>query len=270
MKKLYFCDQCNKILPKGEIICDRCGFENTQIIPELSEDLLRDERRRKKLRKLCIVGVLILLVVGGINILHANLLLPWQNTAWQNKRAMKDYVNAYYPGAKIVKQEIYTDNLFDFSPHFDDWFYMKYDGVEFLIKASDGMVVVDTYVEEKITQQFDKIIKDGFFDPRGLSPGIDYWFKKEDFIYPYTVYNGHVSVLVREMGNSPRELGWLYDFYKYWKQKCKFLKGYSVELCVVAHYEETLIEEYSLTFHKSDEFTEDRFYSAFRFKSIKY
>lgn len=266
MKKLYFCDQCNKILPKGEIICDRCGFENTQIIPELSEDLLRDERKRKKLRKLAVVGVLILLFVAD------NFIFPpawWRFERQADKNAIVDYVSRYYP--KNTKRVGFSFPLqFPAAPHQASAIYYELDGIKFYVAAEKGRIVEDTYMRKRAEKQFDEIIIDGFFDPKGLSPGIDYWFKKEDFIYPYTVYNGHVSVLVREMGNSPRELGWLYDFYKYWKQECEFLKSYSVELCVVAHYDETLIEEYSLTFHKADEFTEDRFYSAFRFKSIKY
>lgn len=37
--KSNFCEKCSKILPKGKIVCERCGYDNPELIPVLKENI---------------------------------------------------------------------------------------------------------------------------------------------------------------------------------------------------------------------------------------
>lgn len=262
MKKLYFCDQCNKILPKGEIICDRCGFENTQIIPELSEDLLRDERRRKKLRKLCIVGVLILLFVAD------NFIFPpawWRFERQADKNAIVDYVSRYYP--KNTKRVGFSFPLqFPAAPHQASAIYYELDGVKFHVAAEKGRIVEDTYMDNKVEKQFDEIIMDKFINPRGIKAGIMYRFKDKPYYYPY---KGNMSIWITVDALNPKDAGWLYDFYLFWKKEGEFLDDYTVQITVGKLSKNDFEERFIMTYTKDKVFfNEKEYYSSYKWCGV--
>ncbi len=39
--KRNFCGKCNAILPKGKIVCDRCGYDNPELVAILKENIRR-------------------------------------------------------------------------------------------------------------------------------------------------------------------------------------------------------------------------------------
>ena len=209
-----------------------------------------------------LIALIAIAIFAGITaILHANLLLPWQDTARENMRAMKDYVNAYYPGGKIVKKVINTGKLIDFSPHFFDGIYIQYDGVEFYVSAKDGVVDTDTYVEEKMIQQFDKIIKDSFITPREIDANVRYSFHTRE-CYPF---KGVMSVYITTFAESPEDAGWLYDFYRYWEKEGEFLEDYTVHLTVIDRTKRDVESTYKVSYPKGKEFFSEKvFYSTFK------
>lgn len=61
MEKL-FCDKCNAILPKGRIVCSRCGYENPELLPVLCAQI----KHKKIIRRAAFITA----AVGLVVILH--------------------------------------------------------------------------------------------------------------------------------------------------------------------------------------------------------
>ena len=140
--------------------------------------------------------------------------------------------------------------------------YFDLDGIEFGISAEYGEIVVDGYPEARATAQFDKIIKDGFLKPGKINSSVIYSFQ-DDYrkTYPYTG-NLYVELRVFNQGSTPQEVGWLYDFYKYWKTAGSFLKEYQVEILL---YETNSKKDSYIIIKNDSEFAdENEFYSAFK------
>ena len=198
------------------------------------------------------------LVVVTVIILNANLLLPWQEEHRANKKAILKYVREKYPNSKRKGGEFPMQKFPEF--HKAGTMYFELDGIEFGISAEFGKIVVDGYCGARAIAQFDKIIQDGFLKPRGITAYTDYSFVDNYYeIYPYT---GGLSVRITiwDQGTTPREVGWLYDFYKYWKNEGEFLRLYSVRIDIVADKQRMCHIDY----REFDDFpNEEKFYSAF-------
>ena len=127
--------------------------------------------------------------------------------------------------------------------------------------AEGGKILIDGYCGARAIAQFDEIIQDGFLKPHGITAYTDYSFADNYYeIYPYT---GRLSVrlTVWDQGTTPREVGWLYDFYKYWKKEGSFLKSYSVRIDIVSNDDVV----YHISYGSKSNFLNERaFYSAFK------
>lgn len=160
--------------------------------------------------------------IGIIIFLHMNMLFPWQAEHRANKKAILEYVQEKYPNSKRKGGKFPMQKFLEF--HKASTMYFELDGIEFGISAEFGKIVVDGYCGARALAQFDKIIQDGFLKPRGITAYTDYNFVDNYYeIYPYT---GGLSVRITilDQGTTPREVGWLYDFYKYWKKEGEFLR----------------------------------------------
>lgn len=184
----------------------------------------------------------------------------WRFERQQDKKAILAYVEEKYPNAKSKRSKFPFQRIV--GPYPASIMYFELNGIEFAVTAEHGRLVWDGYPEARVCAQFDKIIQDGFFKPRGIHENAHYSFGdnyKE--IYPYT---GSLSIYIQvnDQGSTAREVGWLYDFYEFWKVEGAFLKDYRVDIDI---YEDKK-EKSHITYYNDSKFAnEDEFYSAFKY-----
>ncbi len=217
-------------------------------------------RKNQVLRVIMIVSGAVLAFVILMIILNANLLLPWQKGARRNKQVILEYAAEHYPDAEILEQKFNSAHFFVWN-NILDCIIFKYDNLEFGITAEAGEILVDGYYQARVNAQFDRIIQDGFFKPRGITAQTHYGFSDNYYEeYPYTGGLGLI-VRIRDQGTTPQEIGWLYDFYKYWNEKAAFLDSYSVFIDIVADN----VHLHEVRFIDSDVFTSaEEFYTVFK------
>lgn len=251
--KAFFCEKCNEILLKGKIECGKCGYVNEKLYSKVQ----KSRTYKKVIIALAVIGA----IVGISAACNIAMLFPWQYQARYNRKAILEYARNNYPEAKIIKEHYHTMKFNPTNKPYDViWFEL--DEIEFYIAARDGRVNYDddSYPQARVITQFDKIIKDGFLKPRNVISSIQYSFQ-DDYrkIYPYT---GSLYIELRAQGSTPSEVGWLFDFYKYWKKEGAFLKEYQVSILI---YEDNVMRGYVIIKNDSEFSNEDEFYSAFKY-----
>lgn len=259
--KRYFCKECSGILPKGKIVCDKCGYDNPELIY-----VLREKNKRKiVIRRIVSVAAVIALIV----ILNANLLFPWQWRALNNKWAIIDYAKEHYPGAKIVDQD-YETAQFVIGRTSIDRITFKWNDVEFNISTERGKYIQDNYwfgvagkaVYETFLDPYfkDKEIK---FDHEIIASDIAA-FLEEDPKSDITNFDGEKTRIIIypkyiKGKNTPQSLGWLYDFYCYCKENI-LLRSYRVT--VIYHLPGK--SDWYIHFEQDSDFnSEEDFYMSF-------
>lgn len=238
-----------------EKFCKYCGAPNDKGNIAVKPPIIK-----KILLVLLLVFGVIFAMIFTTWILNRNLLLPWQRGARRNKQVILEYAEEHYPDAKIVSEEYNSAQIFLWN-NIMDYIVFECDNIEFGITAEGGKILVDGYCGARAIAQFDKIIQAGFFEPREIDAHTIYNFMdnyKE--MFPYT--GGLVVIIyVDDQGSTPREAGWLYDFYQYWHNEGAFLKSYDVW---IKNFENGKAKYY-VDFKDRDPFlNEDEFYSSFR------
>lgn len=258
------CRNCGKEIESNSLFCTFCGAMNgSQRVEAVIPEPIKSQKKKQSLRAvLFVLGSTVAIAVLMI-ILNANLLLPWQKEAKRNKQEILKYAEEHYPDAKIIDREFNSAKFFLWN-NFKDCIVFKLDDIEFGITAEGGKILVDGYYGARAIAQFDKIIQDGFLKPRGITAYTSYNFADNYYeIYPYTG-RLDVQITIWDQGSTPKEVGWLYDFYKYWKREGEFLTKYSVSIHVVLNNETS----YHIIYNNMKEFyDESTFYAAFRMES---
>ena len=218
-------------------------------------------------RKLCIgkKTIIILSVVLALALFEAwDIVIDppafWRTERIQDKRAILAYVNEKYPDAVQTKRGEFPLQM-PAGTFKNSVMYFKFDDIEFAVSAKNGQIVIDGYSGARAIAQFDKIIQDGFLKPRGITAYTSYQFVDNYYeIYPYT--GGLlVDLTIFDQGSTPREVGWLYDFYKYWKDEGGFLRLYAVKIDIIVDKQ----RKCHINFLNDDDFSgEEKFYSAFK------
>lgn len=261
MKRL-FCEKCSKMLPKGKIVCDECGYDNPGLISIVSKQLKRQIIVRRIVKLICVVGIILFL--------HINLLFPWQWRALNNKHAILRYARENYPGAKIIDQNYQT---LEFVPGRSaiDSITFKWNDVEFAICTERGQYIQDNYWLGAAS----KTVYETFLAP---------FFIGKDVKFDYEIIASDVAVFLRENPNSditnfdggetqiiirpefmkeksrPEDLGWMYDFYCYCNENT-ILRSYKITLI----YPTSDKGSYYIHFTQDSNFGSDfDFYSAFK------
>ena len=259
--KRYFCEKCNGILPKGKMVCIQCGYENPELIPEFSYRL----KRRIVIRRITKIAA----IVGIIAIMHANFLFPWQWRTLNNKAAMVLYAKENYPGAKIVDQHYETA---EFNPWAisRDYITIKWNDLEFGLSTEDGRYISDGYWMGVAHKAVYDAFLSPFFEQRNIKFDCDIQASKlaaylrdnpGSDITGFDDWGTRIVIFPKYVRGKkmPRDLGWLYDFYRYCKENIS-LSSYKVTLVYppedkgswFIHIEED--SEYN---------SEEEFYSAF-------
>lgn len=182
----------------------------------------------------------------------------WRSGCQQDKKAILEYVRNNYPDTIKRKGSSFPYQL-PAGPHPFNVMDFELDGINFYISARDGKVAVDGYCEARATAQFDKIIRDGFLKPRKINAAANYHFRDNyRETYPYTGGLG-LEIQIIDQGATPQEIGWLYDFYKYWTKEGAFLKEYRVDILIYENHEE---KAHIIFFDDSDFSDENELYAA--------
>lgn len=253
------CKNCGKKIEGSVAFCTYCGAENN-FNGSISASVVKRKKKHHILFVLLYILGAFAAIVALVAVLNANLLLPWQRGARINKQVILEYAAEHYPNAEIVDQEFNSAHFFVWN-NFRDCIVFNWDDVEFGITAKSGSILVDGYCGARAIAQFDRIIQDGFLKPRGIKANTDYSFVDNyEESYPYT--GGlSVQIAVFDQGSTPQEVGWLYNFYKYWKKEGEFLRLYAVEIDIIENKQRMC----HINFLNDDDFPdEEKFYSAFK------
>lgn len=151
--------------------------------------------------------------------------------------AIIQYVREKHPNSKIVEEHIkYRLEGFYFiitgaSP--DCYITFGEDGFQYRVFADEGKVYSDSYSQSKFSNDIKTLINENFLIPRGIkNVDIHCTFDLDDDEHPndWSEYNGEVSIYMEIVGHgdTPYEVGWLYDFYKFWCENQKFLSKWYI------------------------------------------
>lgn len=246
--KRFVCSRCSAPIRKWNAFCYSCGYTNEHLV------------RKLKVARIQRITSVIVLIIGIIILCNQLMLMPWQWGARKNRKVILEYATEHYPNAKIIEEVYPTAHIFLWN-NLEDYIVFKWDDLEFGISAEFGKIVVDGYCGARAIAQFDKIIQDGFMLPRGIDAYTRYGFVDNYYeLYPYT---GGLSVRITipDQGTTPQEVGWLYDFYNYWKNEGAFLTEYGVQIDISADNQRM----YHINYINGDEFSnESAFYAAFK------
>lgn len=158
---------------------------------------------KKSEKKLLIILLSVASIIIGFTIWDIFIDPPawWRFERQQDKLVILEYAERNYPNAKN------TGGLFPIQKiaevHRASTMYFELDGIEFSISAEYGEIVEDNYPKARACAQFDKIIKDGFLKPRGITAYTNYGFVDNYYeIYPYTGGLA-VELTIWDQGSTP-------------------------------------------------------------------
>lgn len=188
---------------------------------------------RKMPRGLKIVCILIaVIVVAGV--LGKNYLLPWQIPLFNTRQALVKYMKKTHPNYHIAEREVkFIYNTHGgFVPETGSGiptarFVCDEEGFKYTVSASDGKITHDTYTRQKLGYEIEEFARKGFLEPRGIE-NVDFYctFDLDDDELPseWSAYSDRfwVNINVRGQGTTPQEVGWLWDFYKFWRDNQPF------------------------------------------------
>lgn len=196
-------------------------------------------KRRRFLTKRKIIALVILAFVALIIILNANLLLPWQGRALNNKRAILNYARKNYHGAKIIDQHYQT---LEFVPGRSamDSITFKWNDVEFAVCTENGQYIQDNYwlglasktIYESLLAPFFSM-RDVKFDCEIIASDVALFLQENPDSEIKNFDDGETQIIIRpefiKGASHPRDLGWMYDFYCYCKENT-VLQSYEITL----------------------------------------
>lgn len=188
---------------------------------------------RQMPRNLKIVCIVIAVIVA-VGVLGKNYLLPWQIPLFNTRQALIKYMKKTHPNYHIAEQKVgfsYTTGG-GFLPQPDTIqpyarFVCDEEGFNYTVHAFDGKVTRDTYARQKLGHEIVEFAREGFLEPRGIE-NVDFYctFNLDDDELPFewSEYNDKfwVTVNVRGQGTTSQEVGWLWDFYEFWRDNQHF------------------------------------------------
>lgn len=214
------CAHCgNTIDPKGNF-CEFCGTST-----------FKRRSKRGSIRVLSVIGGIAALF-AVVTVLHENYLMPWQIPLYNTRGALIQYMKQNHPNYHIVKEEVkyqYNTNG-GFLPKPGSGIpyadvVCDEEGFEYTVHAFDGKVTRDAYARNKLGCEIEFAEKE-FLEPRGIE-NVDFYCTFDlDKVLPseWSEYNDafRVTIYVRGQGSTPREVGWLWDFYGFWRDNQHF------------------------------------------------
>ncbi len=254
--KRYFCKECSGILPKRKIVCDKCGYENPELIPMLRERIKRQIFIRR-ITRIAAVAALIL-------ILNASLLFPWQWGARGNRKVILDYVAERYPNAKIISQKYNSARFFKWN-NYRDGIVFELEGIEFNIIAEGGNILADGYPRARAEDQLKRMIYADFLTIRKINAdcAIDF-FSGNEPTDNIAAFDGivFINLQVDSQYVELRKIDWLFDFYLFLRDKINPLK-YNVSIFFCDEDVPNTKKQCIVFSSQSEYFSKSDFYASF-------
>ena len=217
----------------------------------------------KKIFIIILITVCVVLPIGFVAFDFADPPLFWQKEAQQNQKVILEYAKKHYPNAIIVEEK-YESNKLNWSANPLDQIIFEQDGVRFAIWANDGEVWGNNFLSAKATQYIENEIILPFWLSRGIDANYSFFIPGEKPVGHVTDYEDvihiFVSVAYQKDMDCPKDLGWLYDFYTYFRSESN-LKNYQVKI----DYQISNEVRYLLRFQEDSTFaSSEEFYNAFQ------
>ncbi len=189
----------------------------------------------------------------------------WQLTAVQNKRAIMNYVDEKYPGAKVIGYDFESTELFHTSLG-QDSIEFEYNGVEFSVYGMYGKIHGDTYSRSKAEKYIDEKYIMPYLNQKDISVKYYQYIHGDITNNDLSTYKGSYTlrIVLNEMPEYFRtgEADWLYEFYLYWKEIC-IIPSYTVSFRYFPDNGGSNI----LNFTENSDFNSpEEFYAAFRYE----
>lgn len=255
------CQVCGKMIDAANYNCPYCRGENPISDGEITTLWLDYKKKRLKIRMITIISVIAAAVLT-VFILDKNLMLsPKQYQALMNTKAIKAYAKEHYPNAVLIEKHYNSIKDFQFMgiPKTDVFIY-ELDGLRFTISACKGECDSgnDGYETALIKKRICEKYLIDFFATQGIHYNPDI-----TLLYP----SGEISISLdfqlefEEDKPTPRDFGWFYEFYLYWKEVCP-TEDFSIRFC----YRINRNSNYNLYCYSSSKFAdEDDFYNRFEY-----
>lgn len=119
--------------------------------------------------------------------------------------------------------------------------------------------IIDEYKKAKLTNDVKVFINEEFFKPRGIenvNVSCRFHFNSpSEFPIEWSEYDDSYTVKldIYDQGSTPREVGWIYDFYKFWNENLDFPPQWYLSLYIWSaregDYDGNLYVDYKSTFN---------------------
>lgn len=215
------CAHCGKTVGSKSNFCEFCG-----------ESTYKQRSMRNTFTLLIVFVGVTAAVFTAITILWRNYLTPMQLPLYKIRKALIEYVREEHPNSEIVKEHIrygQTGFAIIFEVYPDCHIICEENGFQYEVRYGHrSKTIIDEYKKEKLTNDVRVYIDEEFFKPRGIENvdvRCDYHFNSpselpnewSEYDDSYTV-NFHIF----DQGSTPQEVGWMYEFYKFWKRNSDF------------------------------------------------
>lgn len=203
------CDGCGKTITSNSRFCTYCGAGT----------------KEQRLRRVVIPLVIIAIAISAIVLLWKNYLMPWQIPLYIDRKAILEYADEIHPGYKIAEEHICfgpaAGRYFAIEP--DCYITFEENGFQYRVFAEDGEIYADNYARMKLQSEVETFINDRFFEYRGIKDvEIHCSFDTDDGELPseWSECNDRffVTMSIYNQGSTPKEVGWLYTFYEFWRE----------------------------------------------------
>lgn len=262
------CEKCGERL-RGEI-CQKCGADNSVIYRT-------GKNYRPRNSGWIVTLILIAVLIGGFFASCVSCVVcpeAWSPAVKENRASILAYANEHYPNAKILSEH-YPSAQFNPTGDPYDWIRFELDGVEFNIQCRHGEVrsFDDGYGEGLLRKQINEKYLDKFFSEHGTEniakisfyyDTSSYWPGKDAKIKNFPGFIRLELSPEYEKGKpSPRDFGWFWEFYCYWKEVCP-TKRFELEF----FYKTDKESLYSLYCYTDSEFKDaDDFFKNFEYNT---
>lgn len=225
-----------------------------------------DRKQRKPLSlkgAMIIIAVTITVIVAGFFVLKMNHLLPWQIPLYKIRKEIIEYVREEHPKSEIVQEHIQygaTGFAIIFEVYPDCSIMFEENGFQYEVSYGHrSKTIIDEYKKAKLTNDVKVFINEEFFKPRGIenvNVSCRFHFNSpSEFPIEWSEYDDSYTVKldIYDQGSTPREVGWIYDFYKFWNENLDFPPQWYLSLYIWSaregDYDGNLYVDYKSTFN---------------------
>ena len=200
--------------------------------------------------------------IAALAVLMSNYLLPWQLPLYKDRKAIIEYVRENHPNSKIAEEHIqYRASgyfiIFELKP--DCYITFEENGFQYRVFAGSGKVNADNFSRMKLWNEVETFINDEFLKPCGIKNVDVYcWFNADDDELPseWSEYDDGfgVTLSVHGQGSTPQAVGWLYSFYKFWRENQNYSTKWLIDFDIYSGLSQNAVWDSSLSADSDSDF----------------